>query len=135
VIATDGDDLPVALQQVRGGPGDLLHGLIDRERRDRHIPRVDHLDRGERAAVELDVMARPQMPRCLPDGHRAEPGARPVGDAAVERYAKHRDVVVGDPVDLGQPGERGGAREPGHLPPVHRPDRLADVLRHAISRF
>src|SRR5262249_22155974 len=61
VIATYGDDLPVSLQQVRGGRGDLLHGLIDRERGDRHVPRVGHLDRGERAAVELHVVARPQM--------------------------------------------------------------------------
>lgn len=51
------------------------------------------------------MMSWPQMSRGLPDGHRAEPGSRPAGGAAVERYAKHRDVIVRDPVDLGKPGE------------------------------
>ena len=62
VVTADGDDLPVALQQVPGVPGDLRHGLVDRERRHRHVPGVHHLDGRERAGVQLDVMAGPQVP-------------------------------------------------------------------------
>ena len=84
---------------------------------------------------QFHVVARPQMPRPLAHRHRAEPGPRPVGDAVVERDAEDRHVVVGDPVDLGQPGERASAREPRHLPPVDRPDRFARALRHGNLPF
>jgi hypothetical protein len=130
VVAADGDHLPVALQQLGGVPGDLRHGLVDRERRHGHVPGVHDLNRRERAGVQLDVMAGPQVPRCLPDRHRAEPGARPVGGAAVERRAEHGDVVVSDPVDFGKSAERPGAGVPGHLPAIHRTYRLAHVPRH-----
>ncbi len=133
VVAADRDDLPVALQQVPGVPGDLRHGLVDRERRHRHIPGVDHLDGRERAGVQLDVMAGSQVPGGLPDRHRTEPGSRPVGGAVVERGAEHGDVVVGDPVDFGKSAERTRPGEPGHLPAIHRTERLTHVPRHCGS--
>src|SRR5215470_4792477 len=132
VVAADGDDRPAAVADLGRVAGDLLHRPVDRERGDGHVAGVDDLDLAERGAVQLDVMAGPQVPGGLADGHRPEPGPGTVRGAAVERRAEHGDVVVGDPVDLRNAGERAGAGEPGHLPPVHRPDRLAAVLAHCL---
>src|SRR5215469_16634644 len=65
VVAANGDDLPAAVHQIARVPGDLLHRRVDRERGDRHVPRIDDLDLAERGAVQLDVVARPQVPRGL----------------------------------------------------------------------
>ena len=53
-----------------------------------------------------------------------EPGARPVGDAGVERDADDGDVGVGHLVGAGQAGEGGRARVARHAGGVDRADRV-----------
>ena len=62
VITTHRDDRAVAAQQFARVQGDLRHRVIDRERGNRHISRVDDLDLAEWGAVQLDVVSWPQVP-------------------------------------------------------------------------
>lgn len=64
---------------------------------------------------------------------RPEPRAWPVGGPAVKRDPQHRDVIVGDPVDLGQPGEGGGGDVAGGRE-LADGDKAAVALPHATLR-
>ena len=89
------------------------HRSGDIERGYRHITGVGYLDRLEGRYAKFDVVTGPQMPRGLPDRHRAKPGTRPVGGSVVEGNPEDRHVVVGDAIDFREPGEGRGAGEAG----------------------
>jgi hypothetical protein len=71
--------------------------------------------------VETGVVG-PQEPARVADRGRTEPGAGPVGDAAVERDTEDGDVADVDVLAPGQPGEGGGARETGDDERIDRAD-------------
>ena len=59
----------------------------------------------------------------------AEPGARPVGDAGVERHSDDGDVCLRHLVEAGEPGEGRGAGEARNLGRVNGSDGCA----HAVT--
>ncbi len=135
VVAADRHYPAVAADQVGGVAADLPHGRRDVERRDRDVAGVGDLHGLERCEAELDVVAGAQVSRGLAHRRRPEACSRAVGRPGVEWHAQHGDVVVGDLVDRGEPGEGRGAGEAGHHAAVDRSHRFGAGVRHCSSRL
>ena len=104
-------DRVVAAEHQRDGAGRRhgVHGLLQRPERaldlaGRHldVAGVDDADVLERVDAQGQVRAGAVLRQVvgLPDGHRAEPGARPVGGAAVERRPDDDHVGRGQGVGV-----------------------------------
>jgi hypothetical protein len=129
VVAADGQQVIRVVQQHGRGCLDLVDGLFDVEGVGRDVAGVGDLLGGERGHVQAG-MPGPQQPGALADRGRPEPGAGPVGGAAVERDADHGHVAVPDLVPPRQQRERG---RPGEARDLAGVDRSADRIAHRAS--
>jgi len=136
VVTADGEQPARAVEQARRGRFDLAHGLGDVERVAGDVTRVGDLLSGDRGYLE-GRMPGAEQPGSLAHRAGAEPGARPVGRAAVERHPRDDHVAVADLVPPGQQRERRGAGVARDLARVDRPayrrTGCFGVFRHAAS--
>ena len=113
VVAAEGHQAGAGAEQLVRRRLDRLDGLVDVERVHGDVAGVRDLGEGEGGGVLRRVVGA-QQPGRLADRVAAEAGARPVGDARVERHAHDGDVGAADLVEAGQPGEgRGDRRSAG----------------------
>ena len=109
VVAAEGQQRGARSSRLARRALDRGDRLVDVERVDGDVAGVGDLLGGERRHVERRVVG-PQQPRRLPDVRRAEAGAGPVGDAAVERHADDGDVGPAAPRRSAAAGRRSPAR-------------------------